>query len=218
MSRSFRKGRQSHENNGSATKESVIDDQEHLFSPLADVDFFRHLVADLHDDLEGKVARFRQLADLSMGMGAAGTIVPGQTSHVSWLEARSSFVHGNFIAAVMLCQGLAEHVLASHLSMRLGGEPLPVRLQFKDTLNRSVNDGVITEEFAKELRALMALRNPLSHFRDINDPSNLSRRAIDTAVHPQEHLLNDATFAISVAVSLLSLPIFRLDGGRSIMD
>lgn len=218
MSRPFRKGRQSHENNGSATKESVIDDQEHLFSPLADVDFFRHLVADLHDDLESKVARFRQLADLSMGMGAAGTIIPGQTSHVSWLEARSSFVHGNFIAAVMLCQGLAEHVLASHLSMRLGGEPLPVRLQFKDTLNRSVNDGVITEEFAKELRALMALRNPLSHFRDINDPSNLSRRAIDTAVHPQEHLLNDATFAISVAVSLLSLPIFRLDGGRSIMD
>lgn len=182
------------------------------------MDFFRHLVADLHDDLEGKVARFRQLADLSMGMGAAGTMIPGHTSHVSWLEARSSFVHGNFIAAVMLCQGLAEHVLASHLSMRLGGKPLPARLQFKDTLIRSVNDGVITEEFAKDLRALMALRNPLSHFRDINDPSNLSRRAIDTAAHPQEHLLSDATFAISIAVRLLSLPIFRLDCGRSITD
>lgn len=182
------------------------------------MDFFRHLVADLHEDLDGKVARFRQLADLSMGMGAAGTMIPGETSHVSWLEARSSFVHGNFIATVMLCQGLAEHVLASHLSMRLGGEPLPARLQFKDTLKRSVDDGVITEEFAKDLRNLMSLRNPLSHFRDINDPSNLSRRAIDTAMHPQEHLLNDATFAISVAVCMLSMPIFRLDGGKTIMD
>lgn len=182
------------------------------------MDFFRHLVADLHDDVDGKVARFRQLADLSMGMGAAGTMIPGETSHVSWLEARSSFVHGNFIATVMLCQGLAEHVLASHLSMRLGGEPLPLRLQFKDTLKRSVEDSVITEKFANDLRTLMSLRNPLSHFRDIHDPSNLSRRAIDAAVPPQDHLLHDATFAISVAVCLLSLPIFRLDGGRTIRD
>lgn len=195
-----------------------IDNQEYLFSPLADVDFFRHLVADLHDDLGGKVARFRQLADLSIGMGDAGTMIPGQTSHVSWLEARSSFVHGNFIATVMLCQGLAEHVLASHLSMRIGGKPLPSRLQFKDTLKRSVDDRVITEKFANDLRTLMSLRNPLSHFRDINDPSSLYRRAMDGASYPQVHLLHDATFAISVAVCLLSLPTFRLDGGRTIRD
>lgn len=195
-----------------------VNDQERIFSPLADVDFFRHLIADLHDDLDGKVSRFRQLADLSMVLGAAGNMIPGEVSHVSWLEARSSFVHGNFIATVVLCQGLAEHVLASHLSMRLGGEPLPVRLQFKDTLKRSVDDGVITENFASDLRKLMSLRNPLSHFRDINDPSNLSRRAIDTAVQPQEHLLNDATFAMSMAICLLSMPTFRLDGGRTIKD
>jgi len=200
------------------SKEIVIEDQEALFSPLADVDFFRQLVGDLYDDLEGKVARFRQLADLSMGMGSAGTMIPGETSHLSWLEARSSFVHGNFIATVMLCQGLAEHALASHLSMSLGGEPLPARMQFKDTLRRSIDDGVITEEFANDLRALMSLRNPLSHFRAINDPSNLSRRAIDTAIRPQAHLLNDATFAISGAARLLSLPVFRLDGGRTILD
>lgn len=102
--------------------------------------------------------------------------------------------------------------------MRLGGEPLPLRLQFKDTLKRSVDNGVITEKFANDLRTLMSLRNPLSHFRDINDPSNLSRRAIDAAAPPREHLLHDATFAISVAVGLLSLPIFRLDGGKTNKD
>jgi len=193
-------------------------DQQNLFSPQADVDVFRHLIVDLHDDLEGKVARFRQLADLSMGMGAAGTMIPGETSHVSWLEARSSFVHGNFIATIMLCQGLAEHILASHLSMRLGGEPLPARQQFKDTLRRSVEDGVLNEKLASDLRTLMSLRNPLSHFRDINDPSNLTRRAMETAVRPQEHLLNDATFAISVAVRLLSLPTFRLDSCGAVTD
>lgn len=64
----------------------------------------------------------------------------------------------------------------------------------------------------------MSLRNPLSHFRGINDPSNLSRRVMDTALHLKEHLLRDATFAISVAVRLLSLPAFRLDDGRTILD
>jgi hypothetical protein len=195
-----------------------MNDQNNLFSPLADVDFFRQLVGDLYDDVAGKVARFRQLADLSMGLGARGTMIPGQTSHVSWLEARSSFVHGNFIAAVMLCQGLAEHVLASHVSMGLNARPLPKRVQFKDTLKRSVDEGVISTEFAEELRRLMELRNPLAHYRDIDDASNLTRRAVDSATHPQEHLMADATFAMSVAVKLLSLPSFRLDGGASIDD
>lgn len=195
-----------------------MEQQESLFSSLADVDFFRHLIVDFHDDIAGKVARFRQLADISMGLGDAGTLIPGATSHLSWLEARSSFVHGNFIAVVMLCQALAEHVLASHLSMKLDAEQLPPRLQFKDTLKLCIDNGLIREQFAQELRNLMSLRNPLSHYRDINDVANLSRRAIDTAISPHEHLLNDATFAISVAVQLLSLPSFRLDGDRSISD
>lgn len=192
--------------------------QESLFSPLADLDFSRHLIADLHDDLAGKVARLRQLADLSMGMGEAGTMIPGETGHATWLEARWSFVHGNFIATVMLCQGLAEHVLASYLSMGLNATPLPTRVQFKDTLKRSVEKGVFSDEFAEDLIKLMSLRNPLSHYRDVNDASNLSRRAINTAMLPHQHLLNDATFAISVAVKMLSLPSFRLDSGRTVPD
>jgi hypothetical protein len=189
-------------------------DQKALFSPLSDVDFFRHLLADLHDDVPGKVARFRQLADLSMALGSYGSMIPGgESAHSAWVEARSSFVHGNFVATIMLCQGMAEHMLAAHLAMGLSAEELPERIKFSETLRRCVEDGVIAGRDAEDLRTLMGFRNPLSHYRDVNDPSNIERRALDTRMSAREHLLNDATFAISMAVRLLSLPAFRVDRG-----
>lgn len=192
--------------------------QQTLFSPLADVDIFHHLLADLHNDLAGKVARFRQLADLSMKLGSYGSMIPGgETAHSAWVEARSSFVHGNFVATVMLCQGMAEQMLAAHLAMGLSSQPLAEKIKFPETLRRCLADGVISESDAEDLRRLMRLRNPLSHYRDINDESSLSRRTLDTLTPAQEHLLNDATFAISVAVKLLSLPSFRVDR-RSLED
>lgn len=192
--------------------------QDSLFSPLADVDLFRHLIADLHDDVAGKVARFRQLADLTTEHATERAMIPGGTAFSSGLEARSSFVHGNFVATVMLCQGMAEHMLASHLAMGMDAKPLPERINFKATLKRCMAEGVISHRDAQDLERLMSLRNPLSHYREVNDKSNLDRRAIDTQMPAREHLLSDATFAIAMAVRLLALPSFRLDDGRTLLD
>jgi hypothetical protein len=178
---------------------------------MKDVDVFRILLADLHDDLPGKVARFRQLADLSAALGSEGTMMPGgETALAAWTEARSSFVHGNYVATVLLCQGLAEHLLAAHLTLGLDGEELPSRVSFTDTLSRCVARGVVAQRDADDLRRLMNLRNPLTHYRSIDDPSNLSRRVLDTRLPAQTHLLTDATFAMSMAIRLLALPVFRL--------
>jgi hypothetical protein len=186
----------------------VADD---LFSPITELGLMQLLLADLHDDLVGKVARFRQLSDLSMALGSSGTMLSGgETTYHAWAEARSSFVHGNFIATVMVCQGLAEHLLASHLSLSLTAEELPERITFRETLDRCLAGNVISEADAADLRRLMSLRNPLSHFRSIDDPSNLSRRVLDERQDAEEHLRRDATFAIGMAVRLLALPSFRL--------
>lgn len=194
-------------------------DQQSLFSPLADVDVFRFLIADMHDDIAGKVARFRQLADLTLEMGAERAMIPGgETAYASWLEARSSLVHGNFVATVMLCQGMAEHMLASHLTLGLDAKPLPKKIVFHETLKRCLADGVVSERDAEDLRKLMSLRNPLAHYQNVNDPANLGRRALDTRMPAREHLVNDASFAISMAVRLLALPSFRLDDPRTLLD
>jgi hypothetical protein len=192
--------------------------QADLFNDVADVDLLRWLLADLHDDLPGKLARFRQLTDISSALGPGGTMMPGgETTYNAWIEARTSFVHGNYMATVMLCQGLAEHLLAAHLELGLGGESLPDRVRFNETVERCVLRQIITKEDAADLRRLMALRNPLSHYRNINDPVNLSRRVLDSQRPAEHHLLSDASFAISMAVRLLALPPFRLSG-RTILD
>jgi hypothetical protein len=53
------------------------EDQFDLLSPIKELGLVRFLLADLHDDLPGKMARFRQLADLSGMLGSNGTMMPG---------------------------------------------------------------------------------------------------------------------------------------------
>jgi hypothetical protein len=186
-------------------------DQPDLLSPLRDLDLVRLLLADLHDDLTGKIERFHQLADLSTALGSGGTMMPGgETTYAAWMEARTSFIHGNYIATVLLCQGLAEHLLAAHIAIGINGEELPARIAFQETLRRCLARDVITQRDADDLQRLMALRNPLSHYRSVDDPSNLSRRVLDTMASAESHLRADGSFAISMAIRLLALPSFRL--------
>jgi len=190
----------------------AAENQSDLLYPINDLALVRLLLADLHDDLPAKVARFRQLADLSGALGSYGTLMPGgETTYAAWTEARASFIHGNYVATVLLCQGLAEHLLAAHLACGLDVGELPPRISFRDTLTRCLAQDIITKSNFEDLECLMNLRNPLSHYRGIGDPSNLSRRAIDSKMPTEDHLRIDASFAISVAIRLLSLPVFRLE-------
>ncbi|MBY5841087.1 hypothetical protein J3P71_19360 [Rhizobium leguminosarum] len=160
-----------------------------ILCPVNDLGLVRFLLADLHDDLSSKVARFRQLADLSMSLCANGTMLTGgETTYLAWTEARTSFVHGNYIATVMLCQGLAEHLLASYLELGLQGEQLPPKVSFRETLERCLKRGIIIDADAKDLQRLMKLRNPLSHYRNVDDPSNLTRRMLESRLPAIDHL------------------------------
>ncbi|WP_415183862.1 hypothetical protein [Phaeovulum sp.] len=187
------------------------DDHPDILSDLSDLDFVRHLLADLHDDLPEKVGRFRMLTDLGGQMGRSGTMIyGGYASYHAWVEARSSFVHGNFVATILLCQGLAEHLLAAYLHAGLLVENIPERIQFADTLRRCRERDVVSDHDVADLRRMMDLRNPLSHFRHVDDGSNLDRRTIDTGASAEELLRRDAVFCIGLVVTILAKPAFRL--------
>lgn len=186
-------------------------DQPDLLSDLSDLDFARHLLAEMHDDLHGKVSRFRMLTDFNRGLGPNGTMIPGgHAAYHAWIEARSSFVHGNFIATILLCQGLAEQLLAAHLHADLLIDDIPDRIPFRETLRRCREQDVISSQDAVDLQKLMELRNPLSHFRHVHDASNLDRRSIDAGQHVTDLMRHDAVFAIGIAVKMLGKPAFRL--------
>lgn len=187
------------------------DDQPDLLSDMSDLDFVRHLLADLHDGLPENVGRFRMLADLGGQMGRSGTMIfGGYAAYHAWVEARASFVHGNFVATILLCQGLAEHLLAAYLHAGVLVDNIPERIQFADTLRRCRERDVISDQDVTDLRRMMDLRNPLSHFRHVDDGSNLDRRSIDTGVSAEELLRRDAIFSIGIVVTILAKPAFRL--------
>lgn len=186
-------------------------DQGDILSEVGELDLVRLLLADLHNDLSGRIGRYRQLADLSANLGSEGAMITGgEVAFATWCEARSSFVHGNFVATVLLCQALAEQMLAAYLNLGLDGELVPRRVTFRDTLDRCEAKGILSAVDVRDLKRLADLRNPLSHHRHIDDPTNLSRRVLDERVAGEEHLRRDATFAIRIAVRLLSLPAFRI--------
>lgn len=186
-------------------------DQPDLLSDSSDLDFVRHLLADLHDDLREKVGRFRMLTDLGSEMGRSGTMIfGGHAAYHAWVEARSSFVHGNFVATVLLCQGLIENLLAGYLHAGLLIDDVPERINFADTLRRCREREVISDADVADLRRMMDLRNPLSHFRHVHDDGHLDRRSVDERTSATDLLRRDAIFAIGVAVRILAKPAFRL--------
>ncbi|MBB3695835.1 hypothetical protein [Sphingomonas sp. BK580] len=111
---------------------------------------------------------------------------------------------------MLLSQALVEQVLAAMLIMGLDAEPIPAKIKFPVTLKRCLARGMITQQDADDLKRLMDLRNPLSHHRLIDYPINLSQCALDARTPGEEHLRHDATFAISMAVRLMALPMIRL--------
>ncbi len=182
-----------------------------LLGGISDLASARYLLANLHDDLSDKVMRFRHLADLGADLGSRGTMLSGgSTTYTAWIEARSSFVHGNFIATVLICQSLIENLLAAFLHEGLTPEQLPPRVAFKQTLIRCQAKNLITDQDSRDLERLMSLRNPLTHFRTFDEGQNLDRRAVDAGLRPDEVLRRDAWFAIGLAVKILAKPPFRL--------
>ncbi|WFU33656.1 hypothetical protein QA635_04195 [Bradyrhizobium brasilense] len=184
-------------------------DQGDMLSGISDVSLMKFLLEDLHDDLLGKVQRFRYLHDLGEQNGRRTMLFGGHVTHNAWIEARSSFVHGNYVATVLLCQSLIENLLAAFLHGGLLDE-LPPRIQFDETLKRCKAAGILTDEEVKELKELVALRNPLTHFRNVDDDRNLDRRSIATGRYTSDILSKDAWCAITLASRMMGKPQFRL--------
>jgi hypothetical protein len=51
--------------------------RQDLLSEISDVGLMRHLLADLHDDLQGKIARFKFLFDPGVQLGDYRTMLFG---------------------------------------------------------------------------------------------------------------------------------------------
>ncbi len=134
----------------------------------------------------------------------------GPATYNALIEARSLFIHGNFIATILLCQSLVENLLASYLRDGLYTENLPEKITFRETLKLCQQKKLINNGQINDLLRRADLRNPLSHYRDFNNDQNSDICAVKFEIHPNELLRKDAWFSIGVAVRILAMQQFRL--------
>lgn len=187
------------------------DGQTDMVSPLTELDCVKFLLTELNADLSNLVMRLRYLTDLGLDLGSSGTmLLGGHTTYAAWIEARSSFLYGNYLCVTVTCQALMENILAAVLYADTQPEDFPKTIQFKETLKRCLTAKLISSEDHVELERLMNFRNPLSLFRDINDPKSLSRRSIVEDCTPDEVLKKDTWFAIGLVTKILSRHPFRV--------
>lgn len=185
------------------------DGEGDLLSPLTETEFLQLLIRDLHDDLPGRITRLRYLGDQARTLGPSGTmIMGGSPAYNALAEARSSFVNGNYAATVILCQAMAENLLAAVLGM--DGTDVPNRINFAETLSICESKGYISLHDRAELKKLGTLRNPLAHFRSMDDPTHVDRRSMEAKAHFGEILERDAFFAIALIMRILAKRPFRV--------
>lgn len=181
------------------------------------------LIEEFQVELEGRIFRLQALADMEIRAAAGrGLLLPGGTpAQLAYQEARSAYVHGQFVAVVMLSQCLLENLLAGHVYMEaLGrevrlGEPQKMggRPDYRATLAACQEGGLLTEAEVEELRLLASRRNALAHFRDMEDASHVDRRALSERRRPGEIIEDDATLAIEILTRVLGKTAFRFSLG-----
>jgi hypothetical protein len=192
----------------------------------ADVDLLREQIGELCDDLPGRLDRHKTVVALETDFHESGALFPGgYGGYQAYLEARKSYIAGNFVAAILLAQACAENLLAGHLIIEEvarhahGQEPfaekgIPRRPSFDWVLTKCRETGLLNADSEASFRRLQALRNPLSHFRSLEDETNLSNRAGGDATHPLSLCEEDARFAfatIARVVPRLMVAIGRRD-------
>lgn len=192
-----------------------------------DRDIAQSLLDELASDLPYRINRHRMLLAFDADLGGSGVMLPGgEATYRAYLEARAAFVAGNFLTTVVLSQGLIENLLGGHLILDdvfreihahagRASKPLGERPRLEHLLAHASEAGVLTAKDLENINRLVSLRNPLLHFRGIDDPANLTRRAMDSGVCSEEIMFNDARFAISTIISIVRKSQFVIGDNKA---
>ncbi|WP_439606013.1 hypothetical protein [Hydrogenophaga sp.] len=110
-------------------------------------------------------------------------------------EARSSYVHGNFIATLVLALAYVEHVINDALPpppSKKKTPPMSVAIQ------QARAAGLFPGDLLDGAAVLSDFRNPFIHRRDSDDQDTIGQRVQNRKSHPRMILEQDARDALQV--------------------
>lgn len=124
----------------------------------------------------------------------------GDFSLALFREAAESYIHGQFIAAIVLGYSFIERTIAGRLDHM---KDKTARGHSHEVISAARERGWLTEEETLALNQLRGLRNPLVHFREPLDTSRPEIRAILQAKTTSELLEVDAQRVLEAAIHVL---------------
>ncbi|MBM3325058.1 MAG: DUF4145 domain-containing protein [Calditrichaeota bacterium] len=89
-------------------------------------------------------------------------------------ESKLCYLNGAFVACVLVVQAALEDILRDFY--RLQGNDKLVEKGFKDLINKSSEDGLISDREAAEMHSIRELRNPYQHTKLPMHEKGFSRR------------------------------------------
>jgi hypothetical protein len=173
------------------------DQRERFTWPVPDADTLRQELA------EGEAATINYRVErgsflwAEFGPPADAFLISGIPSMFALDELKRSFIYGNFMATVMLCQAFAEMSLGGMYS--LSGNDTIAKKGFKALIEQASTDGHIPATLAAKLHALRTVRNPYLH----SNYQGYLNRLRDARSAPEDLVVEDAKEAIRTVVDYL---------------
>lgn len=109
-------------------------------------------------------------------------------------EAKSSFINGEFIGAIILAQSFIEKVFHAHFA-ELGHE-MVAKKGLSEMIKFGKKNNLINEFILEQVDGIRKIRNPFTHLKEFNYPHSLTNRMLANKKLPYEQLEQDAKGAI----------------------
>jgi len=150
-----------------------------------------------------RAARIRWLSDVipkNLGFG-----MPMETFYV-FEEAKSSFIYGNFVAAIVLAAAFVEHWFVASLDARGYGKQASHGLAASIKVARTKN--LVNSLLLDKVEQLRLIRNPFVHLKSFAHEHTVGQRFVKRRTHPEALLEDDAQEAL-IAMYGVALYAFR---------
>ena len=153
-----------------------------------------------HLTMEDKNSRESRAHRLSYFMGVvqipSGTFgkFPGAITHPCYEEVRLAYIHGLYLATVLLSLSYVEHQLANQLHE--AGESGVNRAKPSELLEKAYQRGMLSRSEFDTFNDLRGIRNSYAHFRHPGHPTELSKRSRDQGARPHDVMKTDAERAL----------------------
>ena len=142
---------------------------------------------------EWRARRLRHLMEV-IQTPEEGVLFHGELSFQSFNEVRLAYIHGLYLATILLSLTCIEQELSGQLYA--AGWERAKKTQLKKLLVKAHEFGILSETELDTFQRLRNVRNAYAHFRAVCDSSSLLHRSVDQHELPNDVIETDAQQAI----------------------